>query len=57
MPEQAFDGKGDANPWYYEMPEIGFNYRLSDIHAALGRSQLEQARQVRRGAPRFGGML
>lgn len=29
-------------PWYYEMPEPGYNYRLSDIHAALGRSQLRR---------------
>ena len=40
LPDQAFDKAGNANPWYYEMPEVGFNYRLSDIHAALGRSQL-----------------
>jgi UDP-4-amino-4,6-dideoxy-N-acetyl-beta-L-altrosamine transaminase len=39
-PEMAFDAEGDANPWYYEMPEIGWNYRLSDIHAALALSQL-----------------
>ncbi|MEI9984878.1 MAG: DegT/DnrJ/EryC1/StrS family aminotransferase [Aliidongia sp.] len=36
----AFDHAGAANPWYYEMPEIGWNYRLSDIHAALALSQL-----------------
>lgn len=36
----AFDRKGAANPWYYEMPEIGLNYRASDIHCALGLSQL-----------------
>jgi UDP-4-amino-4,6-dideoxy-N-acetyl-beta-L-altrosamine transaminase len=36
---QAF-GLGGANPWYYEMPEIGWNYRLSDLHAALAWSQL-----------------
>ena len=29
--------------WYYEMQELGYNYRLSDIHAALGKSQLEKA--------------
>lgn len=29
-------------PWYYEQVELGFNYRMSDIHAALGRSQLRQ---------------
>jgi perosamine synthetase len=26
--------------WSYEIAEVGFNYRLSDIHAALGLSQL-----------------
>lgn len=29
-----------AEPWWYEMPEIGFNYRLPDILCALGLSQL-----------------
>lgn len=29
--------------WYYEMQELGFNYRLSDIQAALGVSQLKRA--------------
>lgn len=38
--DRAFDPDGTLNPWYYEMPEIGFNLRLSDIHAALGASQL-----------------
>ncbi len=27
-------------PWYYEMHELGYNYRLSDIQCALGRGQL-----------------
>lgn len=27
-------------PWWYEMPEPGFNYRLPDILCALGQSQL-----------------
>jgi len=27
-------------PWYYEQLELGFNYRLTDLHAALGLSQL-----------------
>jgi perosamine synthetase len=26
--------------WAYEVTEVGFNYRLSDLHAALGLSQL-----------------
>jgi UDP-4-amino-4,6-dideoxy-N-acetyl-beta-L-altrosamine transaminase len=29
-----------ADPWWYEMPEPGFNYRLPDILCALGLSQL-----------------
>ena len=33
---------GEPNPWYYEMPDLGFNYRASDIHCALGLSQLQK---------------
>ena len=40
QPDEAFDGDGGANPWYYEMAEPGFNYRASEIHCALGLSQL-----------------
>jgi dTDP-4-amino-4,6-dideoxygalactose transaminase len=29
--------------WYYEMQELGYNYRLPDINAALGISQLKRA--------------
>ena len=29
-------------PWYYQQVELGFNYRLSDLHAALGISQLNK---------------
>jgi UDP-4-amino-4,6-dideoxy-N-acetyl-beta-L-altrosamine transaminase len=32
-------------PWYYEMQELGFNYRLTDIQAALALSQLKRAKQ------------
>lgn len=37
---QAFAPGGAPNPWYYEILEVGFNYRASDIHCALGLSQL-----------------
>ncbi|WGK64729.1 UDP-4-amino-4,6-dideoxy-N-acetyl-beta-L-altrosamine transaminase [Croceiramulus getboli] len=34
----------DSYPgWYMEMQELGFNYRLTDIQAALGISQLSRA--------------
>jgi dTDP-4-amino-4,6-dideoxygalactose transaminase len=29
-------------PWYYEMPELGYNYRITDIQCALGLSQLKK---------------
>ena len=29
-----------AEPWWYEMPELGFNYRIPDVLCALGISQL-----------------
>lgn len=29
-------------PWYYEMQFLGYNYRMTDIQAALGISQLEK---------------
>jgi len=41
-PILAFSHKGEINPWYYEMVEPGYNYRLTDIQAALGQSQLER---------------
>lgn len=31
---------GSPNLWYYEMTQLGFNYRLTDIQSALGLSQL-----------------
>lgn len=40
--EAAFDPRGAANPWYYELQMLGFNYRASDIHCALGTSQLRK---------------
>jgi perosamine synthetase len=30
----------DDGPWHYEQHDLGFNYRLTDLQAALGRSQL-----------------
>jgi UDP-4-amino-4,6-dideoxy-N-acetyl-beta-L-altrosamine transaminase len=40
--DEAFDADGQPNPWYYEMPEPGYNYRASEIHCALGLSQLRK---------------
>ncbi|MGI5076293.1 UDP-4-amino-4,6-dideoxy-N-acetyl-beta-L-altrosamine transaminase [Treponema maltophilum] len=30
----------NPGPWYYEMHTLGFNYRMTDMQAALGYSQL-----------------
>lgn len=32
-------------PWYYQQHALGFNYRMTDLHAALGLSQLTQLDQ------------
>lgn len=29
-------------PWYYEMQELGYNYRMTELQAALGLSQLKK---------------
>ncbi|WP_067724755.1 UDP-4-amino-4,6-dideoxy-N-acetyl-beta-L-altrosamine transaminase [Oceanobacillus damuensis] len=34
--------KDHQGPWYYEMQELGFNYRMTDIQAALGLSQVKK---------------
>ena len=36
-----FDNQSDGD-WYYEQQALGFNYRLTDIQAALGISQLKR---------------
>jgi perosamine synthetase len=34
--------RSEAGSWYYEMEELGYNYRLSDIQCGLGTSQLRK---------------
>ncbi len=50
-----------AGSWFYEMVDLGYNYRLSDLQCALGLSQLgklsawtEQRREI---AGRYDGLL
>lgn len=35
----------DPPPWYYEQLELGYNYRMTDIQAALGISQMQRINQ------------
>lgn len=34
--------EGIRNPWYYEMQELGYHYRITDIQSALARSQFNK---------------
>ena len=43
----AVSRDGTPNPWYYEMQELGYNYRLTDIQCALGISQLKRLAQFK----------
>jgi len=39
------DPLAEKGPWFYEMQELGYNYRLTDIQCALGISQLKSLNQ------------
>lgn len=44
-PFQAPDAateNGQPNPWYYEMQELGYHYRITDIQCALALSQMKK---------------
>lgn len=40
--KKLFFNKKNHGDWYYEQQLLGFNYRMSDVHAALGISQLKK---------------
>lgn len=44
--EAQMGGEPDG-PWYYEQVGLGFNYRMTDIQAALGSSQLRRLDDLR----------
>ena len=49
----AFTGQLPSyGPWSYEMQNLGFNYRMTDIQAALGRSQLRKLPSIIPRMPR-----
>lgn len=35
----------EQGSWYYEMQDLGYNYRITDLQCALGRSQLKRLPQ------------
>lgn len=42
LDSEAAYTNGEENPWYYEMQELGYNYRITDIQSALAKSQLSK---------------
>ncbi|MEX3935928.1 UDP-4-amino-4,6-dideoxy-N-acetyl-beta-L-altrosamine transaminase [Paraburkholderia phymatum] len=40
--DQAAMSEPSHGPWYYEQIELGFNYRMTELQAALGASQLDR---------------
>jgi len=52
---------GADGPWYYQQIELGFNYRMTELQAALGVSQMERLDQYvtwrHQLARRYDGLL
>jgi len=44
--EKARFERPAPGPWSYEQQDLGFNYRLTDLQAALGLSQLERLQTI-----------
>ena len=40
--DQSLMTKQDHGPWYYEQITLGFNYRMTELQAALGISQMKR---------------
>ncbi len=43
--EFAFDSKSKRNTWYYEMQQLGFHYRITDIQSSLAISQMSKIKK------------
>jgi UDP-4-amino-4,6-dideoxy-N-acetyl-beta-L-altrosamine transaminase len=40
--EEFVQSDTERGPWYYEMQDLGFNYRITDLQCALGLTQLKR---------------
>ena len=45
-PGEELFSRENSGPWYYERIDLGFNYRMTDIQAALGISQLNRLKSA-----------
>ncbi len=45
-PQAFYRDAGAQEPWWYEQQALGWNYRMPDILAALGRSQLVRLEEI-----------
>lgn len=52
-PDKMVENHG---PWYYEMQFLGYNYRMTDIQAALGSSQLKKVDEFLRLRKKYASM-
>ena len=43
--ENLIENKSDG-PWYYEQIDLGYNYRMTDIQAALANSQIKRLSKI-----------
>ena len=41
----AFDSQSKKNAWYYEMQQLGFHYRITDIQSSLAISQMSKIKK------------
>ena len=42
LDSRPFPVFAERGPWYYEMQDLGYNFRITDIQCALGRTQLKR---------------
>ena len=38
--------RNNLGPWYYEQQSLGYNFRMNDVQASLGLSQLNRINEM-----------
>ncbi|MFB6355914.1 MAG: DegT/DnrJ/EryC1/StrS family aminotransferase [bacterium] len=47
MDEPSYDRQESEKPWYYDVNELGHNYRMTDIAASMGIAQLDRLKKFK----------